>query len=147
MRIPGRPTIDQSTREALPGLEIFRSLPHSRIAQIWRRGFPANNLLSAQVLNLATFITDDWVLSIHGRHFLGCFDSLCLIVNALGRELGTPIEMRLIRSRDNRGNELYRQLDREANLKRFGKGMLLFLSWIASGVVGWLISWWLSGGF
>ena len=139
--------MDQPTLEALLDVEVFSALPHSRIAQIWGGGFPANNRLSVQVLDSAAFITEDWVVSVHGRRFLECFDSLCLIVNALGRELGTPIEMRLIRSRDNRNNELYRQLDRVAHLRRLGQASLLLLSWVASGIIGWLISRWLSGGF
>ena len=139
--------LDQSARMTLRNSEVFSTLPIHRNQQVWRGPVPIEGCFTGQVQNCAVFISEDWIASIHGRRLIDCVSAMCAIVNALGQEFGTPVEIRLPYYSGAPGNELYRQLDREQITRRFRAFGLWIFTLLAGGLAGAFIQWLLGGGF
>jgi hypothetical protein len=145
LTVDRHPVLDQSARLVLRNSEAFSALPIHRIQQVWRGPLPVQGCFVAQVQDSAVFISEDWIASIHGRNLLVCLSAMCAIVNALGQEFETQVEIRLPYYPGAPGNELYRQLDREQAMRRFRAVGLWILTLVAGGIVGALLQWLLGG--
>ena len=146
LRVPGHPMLEQPVRAALRNSEVFKTLPLHRISQVWRDPLPVQGCFIAQVHDSAVFISEDWTASIHGRRLIDCVSAMCAIVNELGREFGTQVEIWLPYYPGAPDNELYRQLDREQTIRRVKALGLWVLTLVAGGIAGALVQGLLQGG-
>ena len=135
----GHPTLDEHTRVVLREVEIFKPLPPGRAEQAWGGPVSSQICFSAQTQESAIFITEDWVATIRSRRLIDCVGGMCAVINALRQELGGPIAVELSDVYDSGGNSLYRQLDRERAIRRYGAIGFWFFTIVVSGFAGALI--------
>ena len=145
LMVPGSPTLNQSTREALMAIEVFRPLPHSLIARLLARVVPGPNWLAVQVQNAAIFVADDWVVSIHGERLIDCVSAMFVLINSISREMDSSVEIQLLSPLNKNDNPLYRPLEREAKRDRTVAAVKWGLTIIVSALAGALLQW-LFGG-
>jgi hypothetical protein len=137
----GHPVLDQNTRILLRSAEAFKLLPSERAEQAWGGTVPSQICFSAQVQESAIFIAEDWVATIRSRRLIDCVGAMCAVIDTLRQEFSEPIGVELSDTHDSGDTPLYRQLDRERSMRRYGSIGLLVFTIVASGFVGALIQW------
>ena len=147
LRVPGRPILNQSTKALLIEGEALSPLPHSLQARL-PGPFVERNGLTAQVQNSAVFITEDWVVSIHGKDLMQCISAMSVLLNSISRELGESVEVDLLTQQNNKTDEpLHIELARQVRKDRIKAGLKWGITILASALAGALIQWLLMGGF
>ena len=125
--------------------EAFRPLPHS-----WQRRvlgqIASGNWLTAQVQNSAVFITEDWVVSIHGKRFINRVYAMTVLLNSIGQELDAPVSVDLLIYQNGNDETLHRALERESKKERVIGAIKWGSTIIVSVVMGALFQWLFSGG-
>ncbi len=130
------PALDEHTRVVLRGVEVFKPLPPGRAEQAWGGPVSSQICFSAQTQESAIFITEDWEATIRSRRLIDCVGGMCAVINALIQELGGTITVVLLDVYDSGGNSLYRQLDRERAIRRYGAIGFWFFTALVSAVIG-----------
>lgn len=140
LRVQGLPNLDDATRNTLIATGGYSALPLRRVSQIWHGSVPGQLRLSLNVQGAAVFVTDDWVVSIHGKRLIDCVGSLCAIVSTLDSAFNASVTIDLLTtSRVNDAKALFRQLDRERTLGRVKSVFVWAFTLLAGGLLGALI--------
>lgn len=137
IRVTGHPTLDQSIRESLMAGEAFRPLSHSLQRQLLGQ-VASGNWLTAQVQDTAVLITEDWVVSIHGKKLINSVSTMTVLLNSIGQESGAPVTVVLI-NQNVSDEPLHRALERESRKHRIVGAIKWGLTIIVSAVAGVLI--------
>ena len=145
LRVPGLPSLDQATRTSLMTGGTLRPLPLTLRRRLLGEAAPQASWLAAQVHESAIFITDDWVVSIHGPKLIHCVSAMCLLINLVGQETNASVTIELLSPESRNENPLYRQLDRESRRTRIIGAIKWTLAVILSAAAGALLAWLLGG--
>jgi hypothetical protein len=146
LRVPNYPTLDQATKESILAGEEFSPLPHS--VQLRLLGQLAHgNWLVTQVQDSAVLITEDWVVSIHGKKLVHTVSAMAVLLNSIGRQLNTPVEVDLLTLQNGHDEPLHLLLERQSRKDRvIGAVKWGGVTIIVSALVGALVQWALFGG-
>ena len=145
LTVLNHPTLDQSTKESLLAGEEFSPLPHS--AQLRLLGQLAHgNWMASQVQNSAVLITEDWVVSIHGKKLVHTVSAMVVLLNSIGRQLNAPVEVDLLTLQNGHDEPFHRLLERQSRKDRVIGAMKWGATIIISALVGALVQWALFGG-
>ena len=145
LRVPNYPTLDQSTKESILAGEEFSPLPHS--VQLRLLGQLAHgNWLATQVQDSAVLITEDWVVSIHGKKLVHTVSAMAVPLNSIGRQLNAPVEVDLLTLQSGHDEPLHLLLERQSRKDRVIGAVKWGATIIASALVGALVQWALFGG-
>ena len=135
--VADHPTLDQSIRESLMAGEAFRPLPHSLQRQLLGQ-VASGNWLTAQVQDTAVLITEDWVVSIHGKKLIDSVSAMTVLLNSIGQESGVPVTVDLI-NQNVSDEPLHRALERESRKQRVLGVIKWGLTIIVSAAAGALL--------
>ena len=95
MEMSGRPSMDQAARELLLAGDAVQPLAHSLRSRIPQRP-TAQGSLEVMVAETATFITDDWVVSIHSKKLTQCVAAMVALLNCTSSQLGELPDVKLL---------------------------------------------------
>ena len=141
IRVLNHPTLDEVTRESLMAGEAFRPLAHSLQMQLLGQ-VASGNWLTAQVQESAVLITEDWVVSIHGKKLIHSVYAMSVLLNSISRELNAPVSVDLLAPEPRNDEPLHRVLERQPKTARIigaiKCGATILLSAIAGAVIQWL---------
>ena len=137
LRVQGRALLDQSAKEILIATWEFSPLLLKRISEIWKSSAPNEIRVSINVHGTALFITEDWVVSIHGKRLIECVGALCVLLSSLESAFHVPVSVDLLTPQSARDDSnLYKQLDRERRLGRVRGAMFWAITLVVGGLIG-----------
>ena len=148
LTVPGCPAMDTSIREYLRNAEGFERLTHSMQKSVFGQVAPFG-LFTAEIQGSAIVISEDWVVSIHGKKLINCVLALSVLLNVIGQRINAPVEVKVSPYQVGSDEPLHRVIGRQAKrstILGYIEKVVFALLGAALGVVLTLIVQWIISG-
>lgn len=146
IRVQGHLTLNSSTRQILMADEAFSPLSHNLRMRFLGQAVIGEDSLAAQIQECAVVITDEWVVSIHGKNLNRCFSAMVVLINAIGQRLEASVTIDLLTRLNGNGESLERSVEIEDRNARIKEVVKITLPAAATLLVGLLLQWLFFGG-
>ena len=151
LNVAERRNLDAMARQRLVDAEEFVPLTIDASTQLFSLMPSGSDFLTADVQGAGVLINYDWVMQIQTDTMIRCVQTLCIIVNAVIRELETPVTLSLVKPVDSADRSLYTVLEEEQQRSkrrdRSRDWKVGVTSSIVSGIAVLLIQWIIFGGW
>lgn len=151
LNVRDRRNLDPYARQLLVDAHEFTPLTNDASVRLFAQMASGPNHLTADVQGAGVLINYDWVVYIQADTMIRCVQTLCIIVNAVIRELETPVALDLVTPLDSKDRPLYmvlEQEDKRSDKRKFAKLALFGVATSAlGGILVLLIEWLIFGGW
>lgn len=137
--------MDQTAKSQLLSGDALGTLEHSLRARIPPRAAPQGSL-AVRVGETGVFISDDWVVSIHGRRLIQCVSAMLVLLDWIGQQLEATVEVRLSGLQNGKNEQLESAVSRGEKCERWIAMAKWSVTILASVGLGALIQWLVCNG-
>ena len=151
LNVLDRQNLDPEARQLLVDAPEFGPLTNDMSLRLFALQASGPDHLTAEIQDAGVLIMYDWVMQIQADTMIRCVKTLCIIINAVIREMGTTVALDLVTPVGSENRLLYRTLEEEDRRSkrrdRLRDWKIGVTSSIVGGIVVLLVQWLIFGGW